>query len=234
MITVELDRLRLRPGDRVLDLGCGSGRHMDAVLRREGLSVVGVDPDGSDLGLARDRCRYLEDFGECRGAWTAVRADAAALPFPDGFFDAVICSEVLEHVPDHERAAAEILRVLRPGGDLAVSVPRRWPEAICWRLSAEYRNTPGGHIRIYRKSELIALLSAAGARLRSSHFAHALHTPFWWLKCLRGPNREPAGLVAAYHRLLVWDLMRRPWITRFLERLLDPVLGKSTVLYLEK
>jgi SAM-dependent methyltransferase len=235
VITVDLNRLHLPPGSRVLDIGCGSGRHMDAVLRRDGISVVGVDLDGGDLRLARDRCQYLADFGACRGRWTLARAGATALPFPDAAFDLVICSEVLEHVPDHRRAAAEAVRVLRPGGDLVVSVPRRWPEAICWGLSREYRETPGGHIRIYRREALADLLAEAGARPRSRpHFAHALHTPFWWLKCLAGPNRPHRGPVALYHRLLVWDLMEQPRLTRRLERFLNPILGKSVVLYLRK
>ncbi|MFP4389769.1 MAG: class I SAM-dependent methyltransferase [Desulfococcaceae bacterium] len=234
MITVDPDRLRLRPGDRVLDIGCGSGRHMDAALRRDGVHVTGIDLNDADLSQARDRCQYLADFVACRGRWTLVRASATALPFPDAAFDAVICAEVLEHVPDHRRAAAEAVRVLRPGGDLAVSVPRRWPETICWGLSAAYRNTPGGHIRIYRREALMALLQAAGTVPRDHHYAHGLHTPYWWLKCLAGPDRPPRGLLALYHRLLVWDMMAAPRITRLLERLLNPLMGKSRVVYLRK
>jgi SAM-dependent methyltransferase len=234
VITVDLDRLNLQPGARVLDMGCGSGRHLDAALRREGVRVTGIDLNGDDLSLSRDRCQYLADFGACRGRWNLARASATALPFPDGVFDLVICSEVLEHVPDHRRAAAEATRVLRPGGDLVVSVPRRWPETICWGLSEDYRTAPGGHVRIYRRERLVELLKSAGATPWSHHFAHGLHTPYWWLKCLLGPNRPQRGLVGLYHRLLVWDMMARPRLTRLLERLLNPLMGKSRVVYLRK
>ena len=71
------------------------------------------------------------------------RATRSALPFADGTFDRVIASEVLEHIPDDTAAMRELARVLRPGGAMAVTVPRCVPEAINWALSDEYHDTPG-------------------------------------------------------------------------------------------
>jgi SAM-dependent methyltransferase len=146
----------------------------------------------------------------------------------------VICAEVLEHIPAHADAIAEITRVLRPGGDLVVSVPRYGPERLCWALSAKYADADGGHVRIYRKQKLIALLRRAGLEIRSAHHAHSLHTPYWWLKCLVGIHRENSRLVNLYHRFLTWDMLKKPPLTQFLERLLNPILGKSLVVYCKK
>ena len=69
-------------------------------------------------------------------------------------------------------------------------------------------------------------------RRRGSHHAHALHAPYWWLNCALGQREHcPSRL---YHRLLVWDIMRRPWLTRVTEQALNPVLGKSLVIYADK
>jgi hypothetical protein len=76
-------------------------------------------------------------------------------------------------------------------------------------------------------------LAAAGLTPTATHHAHALHAPFWWLKCAVGVERDNAA-VRAYHRMLVWDLTERPWVTRAAESLLDPVLGKSLVVYADK
>ena len=116
----------------------------------------------------------------------------------------------------------------------AVSVPRHGPERLCWALSADYAAAEGGHVRIYRKSELLARLRAAGFTPRSIHYAHSLHTPYWWLKCLVGPRRTDARLVNLYHRFLVWDLLKKPRLTRVIERILNPILGKSLVVYCRK
>jgi len=145
----------------------------------------------------------------------------------------VIASEVLEHVPQDGVAIAEIFRVLRPGGLVAVSVPRWWPEQICWALSDDYHQVEGGHVRIYRGDRLLVALTSAGLEPFGSHHAHALHSPYWWLKCASGVDQENS-LTRGYHRMLVWDMMRRPWLTQSAERLLNPVLGKSLVLYLRK
>ena len=161
-------------------------------------------------------------------------ADASGLPFKDDFFDLVICSEVLEHIPEDERAASEIIRVLKAGHNLVVSVPRFLPERICWALSSEYHNSNNGHIRIYRRKKLIRLLENCGVKRWALHYAHSWHTPYWWLKCLVGPDREDAAMVDLYHRFLSWDIMKKPKPVRWMDRLMNPILGKSLVVYFRK
>jgi hypothetical protein len=89
-------------------------------------------------------------------------------------------------------------------------------------------------VRIYRRSSLLGRLRRVGLKLRGSHHAHALHSPYWWLRCAVGVDRDQHPLVRAYHRLLVWDIVRAPFATRAADRLLNPLLGKSLVLYLDR
>jgi SAM-dependent methyltransferase len=234
VLTVDYDLLDLRPGTTVLDLGCGEGRHAFEAYRR-GARVVAVDWGVSEVGTTKRWLGAIAEAGEApEGArYEVVRGDLLHLPFPDASVDRVIASEVLEHIPDDARAMAEIVRVLKPGGQVAVTVPRFGPERLCWALSDAYHANEGGHIRIYRGDVLRARLAVAGLVPGRQHHAHALHAPFWWLKCAVGVERD-AAVVRAYHRLLVWDLTHRPWLTRTVERLLDPLIGKSLVVYASK
>jgi SAM-dependent methyltransferase len=234
MQTVDPHYLPLRAGDRVLDLGCGEGRHVIAAQTLQGADAVGVDLFLKDLQTARERHAEFAAAHPSPGLFALVAGDAMRLPFPDHSFDAVICSEVLEHVPGWRGAITEIARVLRPGGRLCVSVPRPWCERICWRLSRDYHQTPGGHLRIFSLPMLNSAIERVGFQSYYRHGAHALHTPYWWLQCLLWRRRERSCLLRQYHRLLVWDMMNHPFLTRALERLLNPVLGKSVVMYFYK
>ncbi|MCG6911914.1 MAG: class I SAM-dependent methyltransferase [Deltaproteobacteria bacterium] len=235
MITVDFERTRIRPGSRVLDVGCGSGRHVGAAYQQPATTAIGTDLCFHDLTQARERLRLHDRLGEHGGgAWGLNVADITAMPFARHTFDLVICSEVMEHIHDEKTAAKELCRVLRPGCPLVVSVPRFFPEWVCWKLSAEYHLANQGHIRIYRKKKIVALFESCGLRLTSSHYAHSLHTPYWWLKCLVGPIREDSGSVNLYHRFLTWDIMQKPRVTRLLDRLCNPLFGKSLVLYFTK
>jgi SAM-dependent methyltransferase len=233
VLTVDFARLELRPGTRVLDIGCGGGRHAFEALRR-GADVVATDLDDNALAEVKQVADAMVREGEVTagGSLRTAVADARCLPFEDAAFDVVIAAEVLEHIPDDAGAIAELSRVLRPGGRLAVTVPRWWPEKVCWALSSEYHEVPGGHIRIYRRDELVARLLRSGfVIVPPHHHAHALHAPYWWLRCALGMSRDQALPARLYHRFLVYDLMRRPRWSRSLERALNPVLGKSVVLY---
>ena len=239
MLTAEIERLGLRPGDRVLDLGCGDGRHTRYLRHLEGVTSVAVDLGREEVEKTHGLLSFMDAIGpeqggphEAAGPWVVLRADGYHLPFPDNTFDCVILSEVLEHLHDDDAALHELSRVLKPGGRFAISVPRQGPEAVCWALSSDYQTVPGGHVRIYRRAALRAKLTAHGYEVTHSHFAHALHSPFWWLKCAFGPNREQDPLpVRLYHKLLVWDLMKAPFLTRSLEKALNPLIGKSVVMY---
>ncbi len=235
MLTVDFDRLGLRPGDRALDLGCGAGRHAFEMYRR-GADVVAFDQDGDELAQVRELFVAMKEAGEVpAGAEADVKeGDALALPFADDEFDRVVAAEILEHVPADIQALQELARVTRPGGTVALTVPRWLPEAICWRLSDDYHNAPGGHIRIYTDKELATKAENAGLELTGRGYAHGLHSPYWWLKCAVGVDNDENPMVRAYHRLLVWDIMKRPRTTRIAERVLDPVIGKSLVLYFQK
>jgi ubiquinone/menaquinone biosynthesis C-methylase UbiE len=235
MLTARYDRLGVDQGDAVLDLGCGFGRHAFEAARR-GASVVALDAGRDEVLGVRATFAAMVDAGEL-GVETravAVQGDALALPFADQTFDRVICSEVLEHIPQDLGAMAELARVLRRGGTMAITVPRRGPERINWALSDEYHNVPGGHIRIYSRRVLEERLSSVGLRVTGHHYAHGLHSPYWWLKCLVGTTNDTNWFVRQYHRLLVWDIMKHPALTRYLDAVLNPFIGKSLVVYVEK
>lgn len=235
MLTVDFAKFPVKAGDRVLDLGCGGGRHAFEAYRR-GAVVIAADLNPKELPPVNAMFAAMLAEGQAAppASATAVSADATRLPFPDDSFDAVIVAEILEHVPDDAAAMAEIARVLRPGGTVAVTVPAWLPERICWALSRDYHEVPGGHVRIFTRGELMAKLTAAGLTPVGSHHAHGLHSAYWWLKCAVGVHEDQHPAVRAYHRLLVWDLMSKPALTRWSEAALNPVIGKSLVVYARK
>lgn len=157
----------------VLDVGCGANLSYAAHLSANGKLVVGVDFTWPFLAVARGHGRDL-----------VVQGDATRLPFPDGSFDAVVCSETLEHIPDDRSAVDEIRRVLRPGGLLFLTVPNYLNAA---RVLAGLRRTPGyrnlqvGHLREYSRRQVDDLLKT-GFAIQARY-----HVPFHW----RGPVGLP-------------------------------------------
>lgn len=235
MLTVDFDRLGVGPSTKVIDVGCGAGRHAFEAYRR-GADVVAFDRDETELRSVDTILRAMAETGEAPAAASAkvVVGDALKLPYADETFDCVIASEILEHIPHDDSAISELIRVLKAGGTLAVSVPRWLPERVCWLLSDEYHSNEGGHVRIYRASDLRGKISGGGMELTHTHHAHALHSPFWWLKCAVGVQNTDHRAVTAYHKLLVWDLMQRPKITQLAESMLNPLMGKSVAMYFVK
>ncbi|MEO7555545.1 MAG: methyltransferase domain-containing protein [Acidimicrobiales bacterium] len=235
MLTVRYDRLGLEPGDRVLDLGCGFGRHAYE-SRRRGAHVVACDLSLAELKDVAGMFAAMTADEPSTATGSCVNGDGTGLPFADGTFDRIIASEVLEHIPDDAGAVAELARVLRPGGTIAVTVPAWLPERISWAITDEYHApfVDGGHVRIYTEAGLRSSLRAGGLTPGGAHHAHALHSPYWWIKCAVGLTNDEHWAARAYHQVLLWDIERaRPvsWATRLADRVLNPVIGKSLVVY---
>jgi len=165
-----LENLDLKPGMRVLDVGCGRGFYEMAISNIfSGVKVVGVDLNENYLSVGKNAVRDKNV--------TFLKADATKLPFKSGSFDRVICSEVLEHIPDDEGVLKEIRRVLKRGGKAIISVPNKnypffWdplnyilehffhthiPSHIWW-LAGIWAD----HERLYTEEELLGKLGRVG------------------------------------------------------------------------
>jgi SAM-dependent methyltransferase len=141
-------RAQRRPGDRVLDLGCGDG----LFTAHAGEDAVGADIAEAALARARARHPALR--------FVRVRVEGP-LPFARGEFDLVWCSETLEHVPDTAGFLAEARRVLVPGGRLAVTVPRSGRARALLAWNREFHPL-GDHLRFYTARTLRDVLGDAG------------------------------------------------------------------------
>ena len=237
MQTINLDYLQLQDGQQLLDLGCGHGRHTHAAYFHARCQAVGLDLGFDDICVARQGFLANPDLEPQTGharRYDLMVGDALQLPFKYQQFERLICSEVLEHIPDYQAALSEIWRITKPGGRIGISVPHRWPEKICWLLSDDYHNTPGGHVRIFNAAALRADFEALGFHFERRHLSHGLHTPYWWLRCAVGVNNDRNIFVRAYKKLLEIEILKNPPVLRLISKLADRLMGKSVVLYFTK
>jgi SAM-dependent methyltransferase len=230
LLTVDLERLDVRPGHLLLDAGCGEGRHCFGSQNR-GARVVGLD---LDLPAMRMPAKVLRKQGREKGRLGAMlQGDAFHLPFADATFDRITCSEVMEHVHDYRAAARELARVAKPGAKIAITIPTATSEQIYLRLGDDYFESPGGHIRIFRPRDLAKGLAAAGLTTVGCGFAHGFHTPYWMLRSVMHlPSADRSRLVRAYREFLIRATVS-PAIAR-VERVLNFICPKSVILYAEK
>lgn len=234
MITIEPDLLGIHDGDIILDAGCGDGRHSWEVYSRNRSPLVAFDIDGVCVKKNKYMLESLKEQRGIKSNYHLLIANVTKLPFKNGSFDRVICSEVLEHIPEDKVALKELLRVLGKEGAIGISVPHYLAESICWKLSKQYYGFPGGHIRKYRTRQLLDLTDACGLSVYSIRHKHGLHSFYWVLRCVFGVKKEKAPLPAAYNRFLEWDLRANHRFFRWVEGLLNHLCPKSVAIYAKK
>jgi ubiquinone/menaquinone biosynthesis C-methylase UbiE len=228
---IDPDMLNLKPEARLLDVGCGTGRHLLELSQYPG-SFVGLDLDRGDLS----KTRYLFDLTARQRPVVAdvelMQGVGEQLPFGDCLFDYVVCTETLEHVPDDRAVLSELVRVLRPGGVLVVSVPDEYSERLLWRLSPRYRNTPGGHVRIYQRKAIERLLRESGTEPVGIQFCHSLESLRWLVHSVVDREWGKPGRITRALRWLLDTPSHRDWrILAWCDALGNRILPKSIVLY---
>lgn len=231
MLTIDPARLEASPGQWVLDAGCGQGRHSVA-LQALGCHAVALDLNPDDLRYTRyllHNQRKESGTEDNPLAEPVLRASAEDLPFANGTFHHVMCSEVLEHVPNPQRALQELTRVLKPGGTLALSVPTPFTEAVYRLSSDEYFNSPGGHVRILTPGRLREMLRQCGHAPVDIHFEHSFHSVYWWVRCVFGLHDEAHPAIRNFRKMLTHVLFS-PLLQRA-EHTADWFFPKSMVLY---
>ena len=233
MQTINLEYLNPEKGSKILDLGCGQGRHCFGAYMHADVDVFGFDMNHVDVLKAQINFEEFDESSSNKSCSFGV-TDGRKLPFNKNSFDYVICSEVLEHIIDFESVIEEIERVLKPGGIFAASVPKYLPEWICWKLSKAYQEMPGGHVRIFKYRHFKKSIEQKGFSFLKRHWNHALHSPYWWLQCMFWETKETSWIINKYHDFLVWDMMKKPFLTKVLEFVLQPIIAKSVVAYFKK
>lgn len=231
MLTVDFRRLPLAQRDLVLDAGCGEGRHVFECFRHD-CSVLGMDLSHRSLLKARYVLGQMRERQEAKGRVLLLRGDALRFPFPDGTFDKIICAEVIEHVDDEHRGMAELARILKTRGKIAVTVPTLFTEHLYDKLSQEYFRTPGGHVRKVVPQALARSMEENGLQVYAVGFAHAFHSPYWMLRCLSGLHDEKAIIPLVYRKFLHLSLFSKP--LRIAEKLANYFFPKSIILYAQK
>lgn len=230
MLTVDFKKLQVEPGMKALDAGCGLGRHT-LEFHRQGLTAIGMDLSLSDLRHTLFLLASLQPKPEDPPFMT-LKGDALNLPFADEQFDRIICSEVLEHVTDPAHATIELVRVLKPGGIIAVSVPTPSTEWAFWFANDDYFNTPGGHVRIFSTQAIVRLLTDHGLEMTNIHFEHGFHTIYWWIRCVFGLHDENHFAIRSFQKILTYAMFSRPLALG--EKLSNYIFPKSMVLYAVK
>ena len=233
MLTFNFKKYTLNHNGSMLDVGCGEGRHIFGVMQEYPMmKCVGLDMDDDSLKKAEEGYSYFESISEVGAEF--IKGSAYSLPFPDNTFDLIVCSEVLEHLHEYNDAVIEINRVLKPGGKFFASVPAFWPEKICWYLSKEYQNQPGGHLRIFDQKKLIHEIESRGFIFLSSEKFHSIHSPYWWLRCFFWKSQEKNLLVKVYKKILERHILKKPRIIDNIDKLMNPIMGKSFSMYFKK
>jgi SAM-dependent methyltransferase len=231
MITVEPGLLDIKDEGITLDAGCGNGRHSWEVYNKNHSHVVAFDIDTVCVKKNKYMLDSLKEQKGIKCSYHLLIADVQKLPFKDSSFDNIICSEVLEHIPEDKSVVEELVRVLSKDGAIGISVPHYLAESICWKLSRDYYGFPGGHIRKYKTQELLDLVYTADLSVYTIRHKHALHSFYWILRCVFGIKKEKAPIPALYNKFLEWDLRTNHKFFRWFEGLLNHLCPKSVAIY---
>ena len=233
MLTFNFNKLNFPPESKILDVGCGEGRHIFGTLHAfQYVYCIGYDQDLPSLNICKEGLEFFKELDSRSTVF--MQGSIYKLPFADNTFDLVICSEVLEHLENYHSAIKEIYRILKPGGKFLPSVPSFWPEKICWGLSHEYQNMPGGHVRIFKKNQIISEIKNHGFKYEGSERFHGFHSAYWWLRCLFWTNQESNFFIKKYKKLLEYQILQNPFWLQKLENLINPIFGKSIAFYFQK
>ncbi len=228
MLTVEFDKLNIKEGDVALDAGCGFGRHSQEFMNR-GADTMSMDMDMESLLKTRFLLADMKKENSKKNSFMAHSGDALNMPFKDDTFDQIICSEVMEHVPDPVKACQELTRILKPGGRIAITVPTTFSEVLYFLLSYEYFTSPGGHVRIFTPKQLKKIMNDCGLEIYGIGFKHSFHTVWWNIRNVVGLHNDQHPLTKAYHKFLHYGLFSNTM--RKIERFFNYFFPKSVVLY---
>ena len=220
--------LPILPSDIVLDVGCGDGGNV-YFCGQQGAHVAFTDIEPARVAETERRARS----SRARGVEPIV-SDCDPIPLPDGYANVVICTEVLEHVPDPKRLVAELVRVGAPGARYLISVPDPVSETVQRKLADESFFRAPNHLRVFARDDFARLLLGDGLlieKIQGYGFFWSVWWAFYW-------SCEAAGTGRQHPALVQWS---RAWIAMLdspdgprIKEALDALAPKSQLVLARK
>ncbi|MEH6590846.1 MAG: methyltransferase domain-containing protein [Halioglobus sp.] len=168
--------ITVSPGMRVVDVGCGVGQYSNFCARL-GAQVTAVDIQADKL--ASLSANLPESV---TGSITGIVSNCDPIPLPDDCADLIICTEVLEHVPSPEDLCREMLRIVKPGGKLVISVPDDRSEQLIKEVAAPAYFQEPNHIRIFSRESFTRLILESGLEIERTEATGAFWSMFFLFK----------------------------------------------------
>ena len=218
----------IRDTDTVLDVGCGDGGNL-YFCGQQGAHVAFTDIEPA-RGAETERRAATS---RARGVQPIV-SDCDPIPLPDGFASVVICTEVLEHVPDPVRLVAELVRVGAPGARYLISVPDPLSEGVQRKLADESFFRAPNHLRVFGREQFQELLTGQGLlieKVQGYGFFWSVWWAFYWSCEAAGLGREHPALV---HWSRAWIAMLRSPDGPRIKAALDVLTPKSQLIIARK
>ena len=213
--------------DTVVDVGCGQGGYI-AFAGQQGAHVVFADIDPQNVAMTERGARATR-----ARAVTPIVSDCSPIPLPDGFATVVICTEVLEHVPDAAAMMCELVRIGAPGARYLLSVPDPASEAWQKSLAPPKYFQPPGHVRIFERAAFKSLVADHGLTIERWHAYGFYWSVFWAMFWSCG---VPLGTShpALEHWTQAWGALLQTANGKQVKAVLDGSIPKSQLILARK
>lgn len=228
---INLDWLKLKKGDKVLDLGCSFGEQAIRIAKEE-LIVYGMDK-------SKKAIRQFKESAEKENVkCVAIVGDIKKIPYADNYFDAMVATEVFEHVQEPEKAINESTRVLRPGAHVCISIPTPISERIFRFLHPTWVKD-SKHINVFSKGQILSLLSQEGFRIERVENQNFEWSIFWLIHSFLKTRFDSTGAPLGNHKVSenyfkVWDYIRKFRMEKLFLWFGNKIFPKSYYIYAVK
>ena len=218
----------IKAEDSVIDVGCGDGGH-SSFAAFQGAEVFATDIDAAKV----EKTRQVLEKSKA-SSFEAVASDSNPLPVEDGRFSKVICTEVLEHVPDPEQFISELVRVGRPGAQFLLTVPDPASENLQKDLAPPCYWEAPNHLRIFSHEDFESLVTSAGLVVENKIFC-GFYWSMWWVLFWASDQQfgEPEGPILS-NWSATWDAVLQSDKAEQLKRVLDHHLPKNQMIVARK
>jgi SAM-dependent methyltransferase len=218
------------PDDTVVDIGCGEGACCQ-YAGMKGAAVIGIDVDPLQVEKANAAMQHIP-----ARSWKAIVDVCDPIPLPDASASVVICTEVMEHVEDPSKFAAELVRIGKPGAQYLISVPEPFSEELMRRVAPAWYWEPPYHRHVFEHEQLDAILKEAGLKIERRDACGSYFSCRWllWMGVLKGSyaHDEAQGLMKLWDD--VWGKFMASPDAALIARGLDRTLPKSQLVLATK